>query len=672
MKSLLTHLTPAWLADFSLQITLWLALAALVCLWPALPAARRHFMQAASLLLLPLLLLAGFVVPGWRLMHFQTDAAVTLPSSQPSPVPENRRSDPFAMPVSLKSWVEPEPPPWTGVIWLIGMTGSLAMLAGSAIALRRMRRGSDMLRDQRIRAAFHQEAAALGLRLDDSSLRISTRCGVPMTWGLFSQKTLLLPRDAVDWPEARLRLVLRHELAHLVRGDVLVSAIMTLVAVLLWFHPAVWLMLRAAQRSREQACDDLALGRGGQNEADFAHELLAAVESLVPGARRPLLPLALAMSVSSGARLMRGRLQNILHGPERRGGFGRWQKAGLLMPALILSGLLAGLTACRKEVQSKPSEAQIWVQAKVFSVPVDSPVLAQAGLVMDGQNKGLQTLGVIPEASLQTLLRGLSQQKGVDLMSAPSVTTRSGQKAVMEMVREFIYPTEFDPPRHIAKDNTVIPTTPTAFEMRPVGVRIEMTPELQSKDEIQLTVTPEITEFEGFIDYGAPVTREGMKEVVTANAIKQPVFHSLKMTSSFVLTRREAVVLGGLGSPEGVFIPHETEPETLVAAKSNKAGRLIFFIFQASEVVPSKAKPVPASDEPAVTIFGQVLRQGKYPLKSGMTLPTLIQEAGGLSQRADMKEATLERKGQKQPLDLKNEAFLLQAGDVVIVGETKS
>ena len=70
---------------------------------------------------------------------------------------------------------------------------------------------------------------------------------------------------------------------------------------------------------------------------------------------------------------------------------------------------------------------------------------------------------------MQELVKKLSQQKGVDLMSAPSVTTKSGQKATVEVVREFIYPTEFDPPKQMGKDQPVIPTTPTAFEMRPVG-----------------------------------------------------------------------------------------------------------------------------------------------------------------------------------------------------------
>jgi general secretion pathway protein D len=43
-------------------------------------------------------------------------------------------------------------------------------------------------------------------------------------------------------------------------------------------------------------------------------------------------------------------------------------------------------------------------------------------------------------------MRGLAQKKGTDLMTAPSVTARSVEKATIEIIREFIYPTEYEPP----------------------------------------------------------------------------------------------------------------------------------------------------------------------------------------------------------------------------------
>ena len=55
--------------------------------------------------------------------------------------------------------------------------------------------------------------------------------------------------------------------------------------------------------------------------------------------------------------------------------------------------------------------------------------------------------GVFTDPQFQVVIRALNQKKGVDLLSAPKVTTKSGQRAVIEIVREFRYPTTFTPPQ---------------------------------------------------------------------------------------------------------------------------------------------------------------------------------------------------------------------------------
>src|SRR5207237_8073929 len=55
--------------------------------------------------------------------------------------------------------------------------------------------------------------------------------------------------------------------------------------------------------------------------------------------------------------------------------------------------------------------------------------------------------GVFTDPQFQVVIRALNQKKGVDLLSAPRVTTKSGQRAVIEIVREFRYPTTFTPPQ---------------------------------------------------------------------------------------------------------------------------------------------------------------------------------------------------------------------------------
>jgi general secretion pathway protein D len=55
--------------------------------------------------------------------------------------------------------------------------------------------------------------------------------------------------------------------------------------------------------------------------------------------------------------------------------------------------------------------------------------------------------GLLTNPQFQVVMRALNQKKGVDLLTAPRVTTKSGQRAVIEIVREFRYPTQFEPPQ---------------------------------------------------------------------------------------------------------------------------------------------------------------------------------------------------------------------------------
>jgi general secretion pathway protein D len=167
--------------------------------------------------------------------------------------------------------------------------------------------------------------------------------------------------------------------------------------------------------------------------------------------------------------------------------------------------------------------------------------------------------GVFTDPQFQLVIRALSQKKGVDLMSAPSVTTRSGQRASVEVVREFIYPTEFNPPQiptTVGSTNgtgfgggttaiPVTPTTPTAFTMRPVGVKMEVDPVLGPDGyTIDLNLAPEVTEFDGFINYGTPITNG--TSVLTDNVINQPIFSVRKIQTAVTVWDGQTVVMGGL------------------------------------------------------------------------------------------------------------------------------
>ncbi|MCX6848075.1 MAG: M56 family metallopeptidase [Verrucomicrobia bacterium] len=276
--------TPGWLLDVTLQTTVLLALAGGVVMGARrMAAARRHFILASALMLIPVVMGSSFIAPVRRI-SWGAERAVPTADEVPKKAVEDG-GDPFAVrlvpTVTLKAKAVDEvtPSPLWAVLWLGGICAGAAVLGVSAWTLRRLRGESSMVVDATMQRCFAEEAGALNLELPEGCLRMSAACAVPMTWGI-SKRTVLLPEQAAKWDEGRLRLVLRHELAHIARGDVLVTLLTMVSALLLWFHPLVWVMLRASARAREQACDDVALERSGVSADDFAEELLAAVAGL--------------------------------------------------------------------------------------------------------------------------------------------------------------------------------------------------------------------------------------------------------------------------------------------------------------------------------------------------------------------------------------------------------
>jgi general secretion pathway protein D len=184
--------------------------------------------------------------------------------------------------------------------------------------------------------------------------------------------------------------------------------------------------------------------------------------------------------------------------------------------------------------------------------------------------------GVFTDPQFQMVIRALNQKKGVDLLSAPRVTAKSGQRAVIEIIREFIYPTEFDPPQIPQNFGTggsffgganpnlfgnsstgsfpVTPTTPTAFTTRNTGVTLEVEPVIGPDGyTIDLNLVPQVVEFEGFINYGSPIQStqtnalgQQIVSVITPNVINQPIFSTRKVTTSVSVFDGSTVVLGGL------------------------------------------------------------------------------------------------------------------------------
>lgn len=193
--------------------------------------------------------------------------------------------------------------------------------------------------------------------------------------------------------------------------------------------------------------------------------------------------------------------------------------------------------------------------------------------------------GVVNEAAFGVLMRGLDQKTGVDFSAVPSVVTRSGQQASVRIIEEFIYPTEYEPPEipnsvgsgptlldldtGIVEGGTasspITPATPTSFEMRETGIILEVLPTV-SKDKrfVDISLVPDITNFDGFINYGSPITAGGggysivtspggsaslvqnTPTVITPNLILMPVFSRMRTTTNLTVADGATIVMSGL------------------------------------------------------------------------------------------------------------------------------
>lgn len=167
--------------------------------------------------------------------------------------------------------------------------------------------------------------------------------------------------------------------------------------------------------------------------------------------------------------------------------------------------------------------------------------------------------GVFTNPQFQVVLRALNQKKGVDLVSAPKVTTKAGKLARIEIVREFRYPSEYDLPQITQQPGNVLtpatPTSPVAFEMKPVGITLEVEPTVGDDNyTIELSLSPRVVEFDGFINYGSQIFANvnvvgfaiNANVLLTDNIINRPVFSTREVTTQVSIYDGNTVVIGGL------------------------------------------------------------------------------------------------------------------------------
>jgi beta-lactamase regulating signal transducer with metallopeptidase domain len=154
-------------------------------------------------------------------------------------------------------WISASDSRWRGVAaGLIWGVPAIVLL----VRIARARRAARCILDSARRVAGAEwrtsiAAAARGLGLDaPPEVRVTTAIDVPAAVGLW-RRVVVVPERFLDTPEPLRGAVLRHEMEHARRLDVLTRHVSLVARALLWFNPAVWLAARRARLACEQACD---------------------------------------------------------------------------------------------------------------------------------------------------------------------------------------------------------------------------------------------------------------------------------------------------------------------------------------------------------------------------------------------------------------------------------
>jgi beta-lactamase regulating signal transducer with metallopeptidase domain len=246
-------------------------------------AAIRHLYLTAAVMVLLALPLVSLVIPSWDMAWFSHPAAsgagktiVTPVEKVETPMEPDTNKTHFQSPSTAKSsqfhWFD-----WILAVWLVGAVGLLLRLVSGKFFGYWVARKATEINDKGFTNTVEQVAQQLGV-MEKVTILESDRFNVPFVSGILRLR-LIMPSHAKTWPSQRLKNILRHELAHVKRKDILIQFLAQVVCCIYWVNPLVWILERQLFLERERACDDMALGQDIK-ASEYAGHLMEVFEEM--------------------------------------------------------------------------------------------------------------------------------------------------------------------------------------------------------------------------------------------------------------------------------------------------------------------------------------------------------------------------------------------------------
>lgn len=299
----------------------------------------------------------------------------------------------------------------TGILSILWLLGALLFFcAHLAVFLhykRRIIRNSNPAQDCGLLAQIRTVSDELRLRANFGVL-ICNAVSSPMIIGLF-RPFLVLPEKRYSGDE--LYFILKHELIHLKRRDILYKFLMVAANAAHWFNPAIYLMRKEASLDLELFCDEeVVKGAGIGVRKAYTETLLSTLD------RQNKKNTGLSTQFYGGTSIMKKRFQTILTRNKKKNGF------AACVVTILLTLSLGTLIACSSNENNIPAPSSNTEQNSP-SEPASEPGVSQP----DGQIQTSDAAGATTEA--------VPENAGQD---GTEVTLSADAQAVQEIAQGFL------------------------------------------------------------------------------------------------------------------------------------------------------------------------------------------------------------------------------------------
>lgn len=217
--------------------------------------------------------------------------------------------------------------------------------------------------------------------------------------------------------------------------------------------------------------------------------------------------------------------------------------------------------------------------------------------------------GIWQGLNIRAVVRALEQRNDSELLHAPNITVVSGKTAEIKVVRKLYYPesygetrtscsTEAPGKRHRSGSPASIAITsgrPEKFTSEEIGVKVCVTPRVETDGSIHLELTPTVTNLKDWILYGgSSFMVSGRTTVEVPPGFYQPVFESRTLRTEVRLCNGHTLLMGGLTHEEATSVDdkipllgHLPLIGKLFRSKGESARKSTLLIAATAWVVPS-------------------------------------------------------------------------------------